>query len=182
MPRNSRPAGAIAASPTPSTSAADKPPPATLPEPQQLLLRRFRIVFNAVKTHFRQVEKTAGIGGAQLWALGIIQERPGLGVNDLAAAMDVHQSTASNLVRALVERDYVRATRGGTDRRAVALHVQPAGAAVIDKAPGPLTGVLPAALSRLDPAAVTRLNADLAHLIAVLEADEHAGNTPLSDL
>jgi hypothetical protein len=32
------------------------------------VLRRFRMVFNAVKTHFQQVEKQAGIGGAQVWA------------------------------------------------------------------------------------------------------------------
>ena len=28
------------------------------------VLRRFRLVFNAVKAHFQQVERTAGIGGS----------------------------------------------------------------------------------------------------------------------
>jgi len=28
------------------------------------VLRQFRVVFNAVKTHFRQVEREAGVGGA----------------------------------------------------------------------------------------------------------------------
>ena len=41
-------------------------------------LRRFRRVFNAVKTHFQQVEKRAGVGGAQLWALSVIGARPGI--------------------------------------------------------------------------------------------------------
>lgn len=66
------------------------------------VLRRFRLVFNAVKTHFQQVEKRTGLGGAQLWALSIIRQRPDIGVGDLANAMDIHQSTASNLVRALL--------------------------------------------------------------------------------
>jgi len=74
---------------------------AELGEPAARVLRRFRLVFNAVKAHFQQVERSAGVGGAQLWALSIIREHPGRGVNDLARAMDVKQSTASNLVRAL---------------------------------------------------------------------------------
>ena len=44
------------------------------------VLRQFRVVFNAVKTHFRQVEREAGVGGAQLWALSVIDRRPGIGV------------------------------------------------------------------------------------------------------
>ena len=70
--------------------------------PEVRVLRRFRLVFNAVKTHFQQVEKKAGVGGAQLWALSVIHAHPGIGVNSLAAFMDVHQTTASNLVKALV--------------------------------------------------------------------------------
>ena len=35
------------------------------------VLRQFRQVFNAVKSHFQQVEKTVGMGGAQVWALSI---------------------------------------------------------------------------------------------------------------
>ncbi|HBZ08040.1 MAG TPA: MarR family transcriptional regulator, partial [Massilia sp.] len=72
--------------------------------PETRVLRQFRIVFNAVKNHFRQVERDAGLGGAQLWALSVIAQSPGIGVTDLARALDIHQSTASNLVRALGSR------------------------------------------------------------------------------
>ena len=64
-------------------------------------LRKFRSVFNAVKTHFQQVEKRAGIGGAQLWALSVVHAQPDIGVGGLARAMDIHQTTASNLVKAM---------------------------------------------------------------------------------
>lgn len=151
-------------------------------ETQKQVLRRFRIVFNAVKTHFRQVEKSVGIGGAQLWALSLIQEHPGIGVGDLAQAMDVHQSTASNLVKVLVEQKLVATSKSATDGRAVALSILPAAAVLIRKAPAPFAGVLPDALARLDPTTLKRLNKDLAQVIALLEADERAAKTPLGQL
>jgi DNA-binding MarR family transcriptional regulator len=146
------------------------------------VLRRFRVVFNAVKTHFQQVEKRAGVGGAQLWALSIVSERPGIGVSGLAAAMDVHQTTASNLVKALVTAEMLAAEKNGPDRRTVQLRVLPAGARVLRKAPGPFSGVLPAALAGLDAATLARLDHDLARLIAALQADERAAGIPLSQM
>ncbi len=143
------------------------------------VLRRFRLVFNAVKTHFQQVEKTAGIGGAQLWALSIVAGNAGLGVTELARAMDVHQSTASNLVRSLAEHDYLCVERSATDRRAVQLRLLPAGRRVLRRAPPPLAGVLPQALDSLDEATLDRLDQDLARLIAVLETDHDAARRPL---
>lgn len=151
-------------------------------DPPTRVLRRFRLVFNAVKTHFRQVEKQAGVGGAQLWALSLVQDRPGLGVKGLAAAMDIHQTTASNLVKALVTLGLLTARKSDTDRRSVQLMVLPAGVAVLRKAPGPLSGVLPDALARLDADTLTRLDRDLARLIAVLDADERAAGIPLAQM
>lgn len=163
----------------PSKNKAAAPEPTT--EPAVRVLRRFRLVFNAVKSHFRAVENKAGISGAQLWALSIVQARPGLGVGELARAMDVHQSTASNLLRALTEKDLVLAERGGTDRRAVQLKVTAKGARALAKAPGPFAGVLPEALARLDKRTLARLERDLALVIAELGVDERAGNVPLGD-
>ena len=148
-------------------------------EPATQVLRRFRLVFNAVKTHFQQVEKKAGVGGAQLWALSIVRDRPGIGINDLAKAMDVHQSTASNLVKTLIARELIAWAKNGTDRRTVQLRVLPAGSAVLRRAPSPLTGVLPQALASLDARTLKRMDADLAKLITVLNADERAANIPL---
>jgi DNA-binding MarR family transcriptional regulator len=146
------------------------------------VLRRFRQIFYAIKTHFQQVEKTAGIGGAQLWALSIIQDRPGIGVNELALAMDIHQSTASNLVRALIERNLIAALRSEPDKRAVHLEALAAGRALLRKAPGPFTGVLPRALANLDRKTLARLDRDLSDLIELLGAEESAGGTPLAQL
>jgi DNA-binding MarR family transcriptional regulator len=151
------------------------------PDGATRVLRQFRIVFNAVKAHFRQVEREAGVGGAQLWALSVIDRRPGIGVTELARELDIHQSTASNLVRGLAERKLVAARREGSDRRSVALYVESEGAAVLRRAPMPFTG-LPDALASLDAETLARLETDLDKVIAKLEADETAGKTPLADL
>jgi DNA-binding MarR family transcriptional regulator len=150
--------------------------------PEIRVLRRFRLVFNAVKTHFQQVEKKAGVGGAQIWALSAIQAHPGIGVNSLAAFMDVHQTTASNLVKALVTAGMIVAEKNAPDRRAVQLHIRPAGARVLRKAPGPYAGVLPDALATLPAQTLERLDQDLALLITALNADEKAAGIPLAQM
>jgi len=146
------------------------------------VLRRFRIVFNTVKTHFQQVEKKAGVGGAQLWALSVINAQPGIGVNELAKSMDIHQTTASNLAKSLVTIEMVQASKDGPDRRTVQLYLLPAGQRVLKKAPGPFSGVLPQALSQLDAATLERLDHDLGLLLAQLNIDERAAQTPLSQM
>ncbi len=150
--------------------------------PATLVLRQFRMVFNAVKAHFRLVEKAAGVGGAQVWALSVIKAVPGIGMNDLAQAMDVHQSTASNLVKALAERGMIVASKNGTDKRAVALRVTAAGSKVLRNAPQPFTGILPDALTSLDAKTLARLEKDLGKLITALNADERGAKILLADL
>lgn len=156
--------------------------PAEEIEPKLRVLRQFRMVMNAVKTHFRQVEKDAGVGGAQLWALSLIRATPGIGVNELARGMDIHQSTASNLLKSLTQQDLIAVERADTDRRAAQLYLLPKGQKVLRQAPAPFTGVLPDALGTLDTATLLRLEKDLDKLLTALHADEEAAKTPLADL
>jgi DNA-binding MarR family transcriptional regulator len=146
------------------------------------VLRQFRQVFNAVKAHFQQVEKTVGMGGAQVWALSLVRDNPGIGVGALAKAMSIHQSTASNLVRTLIDREMVVGAKQGTDRRAVQLNLLPAGAKVLKHAPGPFAGLLPDALKSLPPETLARLEEDLGRLIVAIAADEAGASIPLSDI
>ena len=164
-----------ASAPLPDTDGADH-------ESAARVLRQFRQVFNAVKAHFQQVEKKVGMGGSLVWALSVIGGRPDIGVGDLARAMQIHQSTASNLVKTLIERELAAATRHEGDRRAVRLRLTPAGARLLKKSPGPFAGVLPAALEKLDEKTLKRMETDLAKLIAVLNVDEEAGGIPLADM
>jgi DNA-binding MarR family transcriptional regulator len=146
------------------------------------VLRKFRQIFNAVKKHFQQVEKKVGIGGAQVWALSLLNENPDIGVNDLSNLMDIHQSTASNLVKSLVSSQLIEVRKSSEDKRIVALHINSAGKGIIKKAPAPFSGVLPHALIQLDPKVLSRLRDDLSDLLNLLEADESAAKIPLANL
>lgn len=155
-----------------------------VPVPARQVLRQFRVIFNAIKVHFRQVEHESGLGGAQVWALSVVSESPGIGVGQLAQAMDIRQPTASNLVRGLVNKGLMRSERSGTDRRAVALFATDEAKAILGRVPGPWAGVLPHALDELDEATLLRLQADLQQVIRGLALPDaaEAENTPLAHL
>lgn len=146
------------------------------------VLRRFRIVFNAVRTHFRNMEKASGLGGAQIWALSLIQANPGQGVGFIAGEMDIHQSTASNLVKTLVSKQLLVTEQASHDKRALHLFVTDEGSAKLATLTGPFEGVLPKALEQLPDATLGRLDKDLGALIALLNADEDAARTPLAEM
>ncbi len=159
------------------------PSPDTVPSAQNaVVLRRFRVVFNAVRTHFKQVEKRVGLGGAQVWALSLIRDQPGIGMGELARNMDVHQSTASNLVKGLLQKGLIRIDKGLVDKRQVRLLILPEALSLLAQVPGPFEGVLPEALEKLPAQTLQRLDHDLAELISLLKADEATGNIPLAHL
>jgi DNA-binding MarR family transcriptional regulator len=170
----SAPTGMSASEPPASATAGEDAPARTL--------RRFRQVITAVRAHFLQVEKQVGIGGAQLWALGVIGDQPGIGVGGLARALHVHQSTASNLVRGLVDRGLVVTTRGEADRRAVELRLLPEGQTLLARAPGPYTGLLSQALQGLDEPTLHRLEVDLATLARRMGIAEDAPAIPIGSM
>lgn len=157
-------------------------PSANSAEPAALALRQFRVVFNAVRTHFRQVEKDTGLGGAQVWAMSLIHKHPGLGVGEIATRMDIHQSTASNLIKVLLKKELITMLKSEHDKRVVELRVTPEGKKALKKMPGPFEGVLPDALRQLDEATLSNLNRDLEKLVLLLAADEDAGGIPLAHL
>ena len=161
-----------------SSPGTPRRPPSSADTAVQVL-RQFRQVFNAVKTHFQQVEKQVGLGGAQVWALSLVRDQPGLSIGALARAMAIHQSTASNLVRGLVERGLLSAAKESNDRRAVHLRLCAEGARLLRLVPGPFAGLLPDALHSLDEETLERLHEDLAALIDALGADPRGASVLL---
>lgn len=124
-------------------------------------LLTFRRVMASAKRHLVEVRDKCELSGAQLWALTQIGNQPGMTVQDLATAMSVHQSTASNLVEKLVKGRLVRRKRGNADRRQVLLHATPSGAALLRKTPASASGALPAAMSRMTDEELQALEASL---------------------
>jgi len=147
------------------------------------VLRQFRVIFRSVKKHFQVVERKCGIGGSQLWALVTIAGTPGIRVSDLARTLSVHQSTASNLVEQMVRLGLIVRERDEDDHRVVRLNATPRGSALIARAPQPLVGLLPDALSQLTRHELETLHTALARLLGVMQLrDESAVHTPLADL
>lgn len=145
-------------------------------------LRRFRVVFSTVKKHFQDIESKCGVSGAQLWAISEVAGLPGLRVSELARAMSVHQSTASNLVGELERKGLVRKERGA-DQRVVRLYLTEQGDELVARAPKPMMGVLPDALQRLPEDVLNSLTANMDVLIAIMQLkDEAAATKPLSDI
>ena len=142
-------------------------------------MQQLCVVFNALKSIFQQFEQEAGVGGAPVGALSSIGERPGLGVNELAAALHVRQPTASNLtknlVKSLAQRELIEVRRCGPDRRTVQLHASARGRRVLRRAPGPFAGVLPQVLAALGPDTLRRPELDLDELIQHLGDEGSAG-------
>jgi DNA-binding MarR family transcriptional regulator len=162
---------APASRPAPVRKARAAADPRTQADPAARVLRQFRTVFNSVRNHFRTMEQAVGLSGTEVWALSHVAAHPGMGVGQLARAMDIHQSTASNLVRALLEARMVVSERSEGDQRAVHLHTTAKGLKLLAKAPTPFVGVLPEALRRLDAPTLRRLERDLARLIRELDTD-----------
>jgi DNA-binding MarR family transcriptional regulator len=147
------------------------------------VLEQFRIIFRSIKRHYQSVEQRAGVSGAQLWALSQVASRPGMQVGELARALAIHQSTASNLLRGLEELALVSRVRQGADQRTVQLVTTAKGRAVLKRAPQPLIGVLQQALSELSARDLERLHRELGHLVAWLKRQGAAAPPePISEL
>jgi DNA-binding MarR family transcriptional regulator len=97
--------------------------------------------------------------------------------------MALHQTTASNIVNALVERKLIRRTRGKADQRVVQLNISILGQRVLQSAPGPHAGLLVEALRRLELSQLEGLQKSLAILVAEMDsmATAAAGETLLGE-
>ena len=147
------------------------------------VLKRFRVIYGSVRQHFRDVEKTCGVTGSQLWILQEVGKNPGIGVTDLAERLSVHQSTCSQLVEKLATRKLVIKERSKEDQRRVGLRLTAESALILEKAPGPAEGILPEALQALPEAALAALDKSLVEVIGQLRIrDDKLADKPLSDL
>ena len=148
------------------------------------VLEQFRVIVKSIRRHYQDVERRAGVSGAQLWALAQIAEQPGGQVGELARALAVHQSTASNLVRELEKRRLVTRARRGRDLRHVQLYPSKQGLALLKAAPRPLIGVLQQALSEMPAARLVALHAQLAHVVGLMRRKQVAAARalPLSEM
>lgn len=145
-----------------------------------MTLQEFRTIFASARRHDAEVRHIARISGSQLWALSEIARSGGIRVNDLSERMALHQTTASNLINALVERKLIRRARDAADQRVVRLHVTTEGKRALLRAPGPYAGLLVDALRNIDASDLRRLRNALMVLTRVIrDAPTDAAGDPL---
>ena len=153
------------------------------PDAAREALRQFRVIFGAVRQHFKAIEKACGVSGAQIWAMAALRQTPGMKVSELAQALSIHASTASNLLDKIEKAGMIRRERNTVDQRVVKLYLTAAGEKALEKAPQPLTGILTHALGQLPDTSLDRLNQDLATLIAHMgDINTRDAQKPLSEL
>ncbi|MCX7109557.1 MAG: MarR family transcriptional regulator [Proteobacteria bacterium] len=144
------------------------------------VLKRFRVIFKAVQQHAQWVETCCGLSNAQLWVLWEISQTPGLRVTELAEAMSIHQSTASNLLDKLGKKGLIRRERINEDQRVVSLFLTDSGQEMLVQAPQPARGILQDALFSLPDGTLTSLEGNLDELIGMMDIeDENAAMQPL---
>jgi DNA-binding MarR family transcriptional regulator len=169
-----------------TTAVADgvsRPAPTARSRLELQTLQALRTVFASARLHDAEVRRVAGISGSQLWALSEIARSSAMSVNALSRRMALHQTTASNLVHALLKRKLIHRTRDGSDQRVVQLHLSPEGRRILEHVPGPHAGLLVDALRDLEHGQLARLCDALAVLVGVMQrpATSAAGETLMGE-
>ncbi|EEO28790.1 MarR family winged helix-turn-helix transcriptional regulator [Oxalobacter paraformigenes] len=144
------------------------------------ILQKFRVIVRSAQKYSQKVEKILGVSGAQLWIMKEIDRKPGLRVGEIARLLAIHQTTASNLLDVLEKKNMVCKTRWPTDQRIVNLSLTQQGEALLLKAPELTRGLLPEALSQMEPEDLRRLGETLDVLLeSISQVDEEFALQPL---
>jgi len=147
------------------------------------VLKRFRLIFKEVQQHSQWVETNCGVSSAQLWAMWELSQNPGLRVTELAKAMSIHQSTASNLLEKLARKGLVKRERLNQDQRVVSVSLTEAGIETLKHAPSPARGILQHALFALPEDVLRSLSGNLGVVVAAMGiTDEAAAMQPMRPL
>lgn len=148
----------------------------------QAILKNLRIIFRSAQAHSRWVEKESGLSAAQLWMMWELFNEPGLTVSGLARVLSIHQSTCSNMLDKLQQKELVCRERSSTDQRVVRLYLTEEGAAVLAKAPRPAQGTLTDVLLRLPDEVLLELESGLGTFVDALKiVDKKAGMLPITE-
>lgn len=146
------------------------------------ITKHLRIVYRAVQSHSKEVEKACGLSSAQLWMLHEIFSAHGIKVSDLASVLSIHRSTCSNMLDKLENKDLIYRDRSKNDQRTVHLHVTEKGKALLNNAPSPPQGKLSNALTKLSTEQLIDLEESLQVFINALNyEDDKAGLIPIPE-
>jgi DNA-binding MarR family transcriptional regulator len=156
------------------STAPRRRPPAALATPRAdvtAIVGGLRRVVRALELYSQEVRRDFGLTAPQLWALKTLGRRGPLIVNELAAALHVHQSSASLLVNRLERRGLVRRSRQEDDRRFVRIEPTDRALALMAQAPEPTQGRLLHRLSGMPPTRLKNIRRAVEDLVGAMEAE-----------
>lgn len=131
-----------------------------------------RRLVRALRLSTRASERAHQVSAAQLFALRTVAAEPGLALGALAARTHTRQSTASEVVARLADRGLVERRADATDGRRRALHLTPAGRALVRAARRTVPERLVEALGALPAAERAALARGMTRWVAAAGLDE----------
>ena len=136
------------------------------------IVQDLRVVVRTIQAHSRWVEKQCGVSSVQLWAMWELFSSPGQKVSDLSKSLSIHQSTASNMLDKMEEKNLIRRDRSGPDQRVVQLFLTSKGSELLSVAPRPAQGAVQDALNRMSDEQLNSLKGGLDALINHMTVSE----------
>ncbi len=147
----------------------------------QNITKQLRLLFRAIQSHAKTVERQCGLSSAKLWMMWELFASPGLKVSELAKALTIHPSTCSNMLDQLEKKELIRRKRSKSDQRTVHLYLTEKGTQLLAVAPRPAQGTLSVALEHLSDHHLTHLEEGLNQLVQVMQVkDKEAAMVPIS--
>ena len=129
------------------------------------VLKKFRSLFRFAKSHSGTQQKRTRVSRAEMWALCELRAHPGMRVTELADAMALRQSTVSNLINKLIQRQLVRRKGDNMDARVVHLYLTASGERVVIKIPSAPHNVLLNTLEHLSIRTLRLLDRELGSVL-----------------
>ncbi len=129
------------------------------------VLDALRRIVRDLRLGAREVERNAGISGAQLYVLQALARESASSINDLAERTHTDQSSVSVVVRRLTDRKLVARKPSREDARRVELSLTPAGRRLLARCPEPMQARLLGSLHRMEAADLESLTRGLAALV-----------------
>ena len=157
-----------------SSSRTEAAPPARRTDSIRSVMDALRRVVRDLRLSARDAERSAGIGGAQLFVLQSLAAEPATSLNELAERTLTDQSSVSVVVKRLADRKLVARKASVVDARRIELSVTAAGKRLLTRCPEPTQARLVRALRRLSPPELSNLRAGLAALVREMGIEDAA--------
>jgi DNA-binding MarR family transcriptional regulator len=144
------------------------------------ILDDLRRIVRVLRESSRAAEQEVGVSGAQLFVLRTLAQPdargglPALTLSELSARTRTHQSTASVVVKRLVERGLVSRAPSPRDARCLQLRLTKRGQRLLERAPLAAQDRLILGIDRLKPAEQKRLASALHELVAAMQLSDQA--------